>query len=355
MRCSLPHPLLLAFSWLMFFPAGQAPAQDWLRQAITPDSRSHDFGTVARAANTEHRFEIKNVLDQDLHISSVRASCGCTTPIIETKTIRPGETGAILARFNTGTFTGARKATLTVSIDKPSYTELQLNVKGYIRSDVVFSPGEANFGQVAEGELQSLELTLDYAGRGDWAIERIESSLPFVDAKFEEVSREAGRIKYRINIALDGSAPAGYVQNQLVLQTNDRRLTAVPIRLIADIQPAIQVSPKNVALGNVKPGEPVEQRLVVRGKKPFRVLDISSDAAEVRFDPILDSKATHLINMILAPRASQVGGKISSQLILKTDLNDSPLKLGLSYDLETQSGFEKTVSQTIDVPASGDN
>lgn len=304
MRPSPFYSILLGTAFCLAPTAGQAQAQDWLRQSIAPEARSHDFGTVARAAKTEHRFVIQNVLDSELHISAVRASCGCTTPIIETRTIKPGKSGSILARFNTGTFTGDRKATLTVTFSKPYFTELQLNVRGYIRSDVVFNPGEVDFGQVAEGESQVKEMTLDYAGRGDWKIERIDSQLPFVDIGFTEVSRAAGRIQYRIKVQLDDAAPAGYFQNQLVLHTNDRNLATVPIRLMANIQPAIQFSPKNFALGSVKPGESIEQRLVVRGKKPFRILDISSDAADVRFDQILDAKPTHLINMVLAPNST---------------------------------------------------
>ena len=46
------------------------------------------------------------------------------------------EKGAIVATFNTNSFHGQRGATLTVIIDKPFYAEVQLHVRGYIRSDV---------------------------------------------------------------------------------------------------------------------------------------------------------------------------------------------------------------------------
>ncbi len=87
---------------------------------------SHDFGTVARAAKTEHRFEFQNPYQQPIHVRSVRTSCGCTTPIIETETVPPGGTGIILARFNTGTHTGSKAATVTVTIDRPTFMEVQL-------------------------------------------------------------------------------------------------------------------------------------------------------------------------------------------------------------------------------------
>ncbi len=185
---------------------------------------NHDFGTVARAAKTEFRFEFENPYPQAIHVRSVRASCGCTTPIIETETVQPGGRGSILARFNTGTFTGARSATLTVSFDRPSYTEVQLHVKGYIRSDVVFNPGEVALGSVREGESKSAVVEIDYAGRSDWKVVEVASQDSFLTGQVEEVSRNGGRVKYRMTVNLEGKAPSGLLQSEVVVVTNDRNL-----------------------------------------------------------------------------------------------------------------------------------
>jgi hypothetical protein len=314
-------------------PAWHSPihAQDWLRAAIPPEARAFDFGTVARAAKTEHRFMIKNNHASDLHIHSVRASCGCTTPIIETEFIKPGETGSILARFNTGTFTGKKAATLTVSIDKPVYTELQLTVKGYIRSDVVVNPGEVNFGEVPVGEPQNVDVTLDYAGRSDWSLVGAESPLDFVDVKFEELSRAGGRVSYKISASLSPDAPLGVLQNQLLLKTNDRNLTSVPIRFMANVQPPIQVSPQAFALGTVTAEEPISQRLVIKARSEFRVLEITSEIADVRFEASETPKTAHLLNLLIAPKRQPNDGVIAGQLLLKTDLMDEPIRIPLQF------------------------
>lgn len=306
-------------------------AQDWLREAIPSQSRFHDFGTVARAAKTEHRFLITNTTQHDMHLKSVRASCGCTTPIIETEWIKPGQTGSILARFNTGTFTGSKSATLTVSIDKPSYTELQLNVKGYIRSDVVFNPGEINFGETPVGEPQSLQVTLDYAGRGDWQLLAAESPLPFVNVSFDEVSRSAGRVQYALTATLAENAPVGSLQNQILLRTNDRNLTTVPLRLMANVQPPVQVSPQTIALGSVPPEEPIAQRLVLKGRSEFRIVSIDSPHAEIRFDPSPEAKLAHVLSMSIAPRLQPQDGMVNSEIRIATDLTDQPLRLPLTF------------------------
>ncbi len=306
-------------------------------QIIPAEQRIHDFGAVARAAKTEHRFVIQNPFKTNLHIRSVRASCGCTTPIVETENISAGQSGTILARFNTGTFTGQKAATLTVSIDQPFFTEIQLNVKGYIRSDIVLTPSEAAFGNIPEGEPRTMEFALNYAGRSDWEITRVVSPFEFLTTSLEERSRENGRVSYTLRVDLLENAPAGMLQNQLILHTNDRRLTSLPIGLSATIEPPLQVSPQGLALGKVKPGEPVEQRLVLRGKEAFRILEISSEDAEIRFDNDEKSKRAHLINIILAPQARGREGDVKGHVLLKTDMMDEPLRINLDYTIETQS------------------
>ena len=89
-----------------------------------------------RGAKAEFEFVFKNEYEEDVHIASVRTSCGCTTPRITKQTLKSLESAAIVATYNTRSFYGAKSATITVVIDKPFAAEVQLTVSGYIRSDV---------------------------------------------------------------------------------------------------------------------------------------------------------------------------------------------------------------------------
>ena len=306
-------------------------------QEIASEARVHDFGTVARAANTEHRFFVKNNHSSDMHIRTIRASCGCTTPIVETEWIKPGETGSILARFNTGTFTGKKAATLTVSFDKPVYTELQLNVKGYIRSDVVLNPGEVYFGEVPVGEPKEIEVALDYAGRNDWSVVNAESPSDFVDIKFEELTRAGGRVSYKISATLSADAPLGTLQDQLLLKTNDRNLTTIPIRFMASVQPPIQISPHAFALGAISSDEPISQRLVVKARSEFRILEITSEQAEIRFEASETAKTAYLLNLIIIPKLQASDGVVVGEVRIKTDLMDEPIRIPLQFSQLTKN------------------
>lgn len=319
-------------------------AQEWLRQAIPPEARSVDFGTVARAAKTEHRFVITNHSPNDIHLVSARASCGCTTPIIETEWIKAGQSGTVLARFNTGTFTGRKSATLTISIDRPHFAELQLNVRGYIRSDVVLNPGEVNFGEVPVGEPKTVDLTLDYAGRSDWKLVGLDNPLDFVDTRFEEVSRNGGRVSYKISATLTDAAAIGSLQNQLMLKTNDRNLTSVPIRVLGSVLAPIQVSPQLLVFGEIHPQKPVSQRLVIKGRSEFRILDIRASKAEITFEAPEAAKMAHLLNINIVPIAQPNDGEVTDEIKLFTDLMDEPIVIPLRYKQASHSAAINVVA-----------
>ena len=107
LRVSFRYQLMLRASLFTIFSLvasiGLAENLNW--QQVFP-VRSHNFGTVAVAAKTEFKFPVHNTTSRPIHIREVRASCGCTTPIVESNYIAPNQTSFIRARFNTGTFKG---------------------------------------------------------------------------------------------------------------------------------------------------------------------------------------------------------------------------------------------------------
>ena len=272
--------------------ANHCPAQ--LPDSVFP-VKNHDFGTVAVAAKTEFRFPVYNPYTQPMHLRTVRRSCGCTTPIIETAYIQPGETGSILARFNTGTFRGKKGATLTVIVDQPFYAEGRLRVDGYIRSDMVFHPGTISFGTVNQGEPTTKSSKVLYAGRSDWEIVDVRSNVPWMVTDKKLVSRKGTRADYEISVTLREDAPTGIFQNEVVVITNDSKRPQVPLRVSGSIKSPLSISPQAIALGSVKPGEKIKKVLVLKGDQPFTVESITCTGWDVGFAPTTTAKTTHIV------------------------------------------------------------
>ena len=91
--------------------------QEWAQKMFKVTD--HDFGPVARGAKAEFSFVCENIFLEDIHLAGVRTSCGCTTPRVENALLKTYDKGAIVAHFNTDSFTGPHGATLTVTIDRP--------------------------------------------------------------------------------------------------------------------------------------------------------------------------------------------------------------------------------------------
>jgi hypothetical protein len=301
---------------LSLIVATSASAQEWSKKLFK--SHSHDFGTVARGSKTVYEFEMENIYEEDVHIASVRASCGCTIPSIKKDTLKTWEKGAIIAEFNTKAFLGQRSATVTVTIDKPYYAEVQLNVKGYIRSDLVFNPGTVNFGEVDTGAHAEKKVELNYAGRDSWKILDVRSANPNLEVELNEKSRGSGRVTYEMLVRLTEGAADGYLEDQLTIVTDDARLKSIALPVEGRIVSPLTVSPGSLFLGVLEPGQKVTKQLVVKGKVPFKVLDVRCNHDGFAFKTTTDARTLHLIPVTFV--AGDTPGKLTQTIEIVTDL-----------------------------------
>jgi len=291
-------------------------AQDWAVKMF--DSTSFKFGAVARGSKVEHRFVITNLYEEEAHISGIRSSCGCTTPEIDKKTLKTFETAELTAIFNTKSFLGQRNATLTVTFDKPYFAEVQLQVSGYVRTDVVLDPPGADFGTIDAGQAAERTIQISYAGRPDWQILEVKSPHPYIETLLEEKSRANGQVNYQLQVKLSPSAPVGYLHDQIVLVTNDERTTQFPVDLSARVASEFTVSPANLFMGVLHPGESVTKKVVVRGKKPFRITKISCNDAGFEITPDEQAQPVHLVPVTFI--AGDQPGTVLSKIRIETDL-----------------------------------
>jgi hypothetical protein len=299
--------------------------QDWANKMFK--ITEHDFGSVAAGAKVEYAFVLENIYMEDIHLASVRTSCGCTTPRIENATLKTYDKGAIVAHFNTDRFSGQRGATLTVTIDQPFLAEVQLNVRGYIRGDVVVEPGSVEVGAVDQGTPIERNLAVTYAGRSDWRILGVRSSNPHISAQVVETNRNYGQVSYALKVFVDKAAPAGYLNDRLMLVTDDSRGEQIPVLVEGQVLPGITVSPTSLFMGVVQTGRTVTKQLMVSGKKPFRILEITCDDKSFKFDLSKEdvAKNRHLIPVTFL--ATGDPGKVMKTIKVKTDQGEQTPEL----------------------------
>jgi hypothetical protein len=305
---------LAAWIFLVLAAAG-ASAQEWAVKMFKVTS--HDFGTVARGAKAQFRFEFKNLYEEDLHVLSVRSSCGCTTPSVTKPDVKTFETSEVVADFNTRDFLGHKPATITVEFDKPFHAEVQLRVTGTIQSDVVLQPGALDLGTVDLGKGAEARLNVDYLGTANWKIIDVKTLDPHFEVEVNELSRAPGKTSYQLVVRLTKDAPVGFIKDQLILCTNDPRAAEIPVDLEGRIISDITISPNQLFIGVVHPGQKVEKKLVVRGKKPFKIINVDCPDKSFTIDPPKDARAVHLIPVVFT--AGDNPGRITQKISLTTD------------------------------------
>ncbi len=286
----------------------------------------HNFGTVARGADTVYKFPVKNIYKQDIELVSVRSSCGCTSPSLEHKLLKTGETGYVVAKFNTRTFDGVHSATLTVDVqwnDNGTIRsgEAQLQVHGDIRSDVVFQPGAIKFDNVDQGAKAEQKVRVTYAGRPDWKITDVRGASDDLEVELTETGRQSGRVAYDLLVRMKDSAPAGYFNEQLVLVTNDGSNPRIPLHVEGRVVPEISVAPEALRFGDVANGATVPMKVLVRGKKPFKIVKVDSPSGAFEFKTDDQSSPRHVVEVVFAGTESP--GAVKEPIHITTDLGEA--------------------------------
>jgi hypothetical protein len=302
---------------LIVFVVTPSYGQDWAQKMFKV--ADHDFGPVARGAKVEFSFTCENIYMEEVHLAGVRTSCGCTTPRVENGQLKTYDKGAIVAHFNTDSFTGPHGATLTVTIDQPFFAEVQLHVKGDIRNDVVVEPGSVQYGSIDQGIAYDQQVTVNYGGNSDWQILDVKSFNPHVSAKAVETARTDGHISYALKVRVDQGTPAGYLNDHLMLVTNDPSGAQIPVLVEGQIMPGITVNPTALFMGVVQPGQKVTKQLVVKSKKPFRILGITCDDKSFQFDTSKESAAKELHLVPVTFTAGTDAGKVVKTIKIATD------------------------------------
>jgi len=302
--------------------ASPALAEAWVAKMF--EKQEHNFGTVARGADTVHRFAAKNIYKQDIELLSVRSSCGCTTPSIEKKVLKTGDVGYVTATFNTRTFTGLHGATLTVEVrwnDNGAWRrgETQLRVNGNIRGDVVFKPGAIRFDRVDQGRISEQKVEVAYAGRSDWKIVDVRGVSDHLEVEMTQKQRTSGRAAYDLLVRLKDSAPAGYFNEQLVMVTNDEQNPRIPVHISGRVVPAISIAPESLLLGDVARGGKVSKKVIVRGRQPFRILSVQCDDEECfEFRTSDEASQRHVVEIVF--NANKDPGAVKQTIHVATDL-----------------------------------
>jgi hypothetical protein len=297
---------ILLGSWILgCATAAQAQELSWAHKLF--EKPSHDFGVVARGADVVHRLKLTNPYPQTVHIANVRTSCGCISAAASKETLQSGESATIQITLDTRRFSREKKSNVILTFDAPQYQEVTIPIQAYIRTDVVVTPGGAEFGAIAQGAEQERHISIAYAGRPDWTIKNVICKNSKLSTRITEVSRAEGRVHYDLVVAVKSSAPIGDIREQILLQTDDQNSPEIPVLVEARVEAEFTITPSTVSFGALAPGQKKTVQVVVRGRKPFGITKIESETGSDAFQVRLPDRANvvHVVPLVVtAPKRS---------------------------------------------------
>ena len=117
--------LLFLTLWLVFGSFGTCFSQP----TIDFKQTTFDFGEISEGSVAVHEFVFTNNGNQPLVLTSVKASCGCTTPSWTKDPILPGKTGHSKASYNSKNRPGGFHKSITVTSNADQATKV-VYIKG---------------------------------------------------------------------------------------------------------------------------------------------------------------------------------------------------------------------------------
>jgi hypothetical protein len=315
------HVAFFLAAWALL-AARPVAAQQWA-ESLFPE-RQFDFGTVARGSKVRHAFKLVNRTQQDVHIMSWEAKCGCTDIKIGAQDIPPGTQTNIEAVIDTTRFQGFKPSGLTLHIDRPQYARVELNLSCFIRGDILVNPGQADFQVIPRSSERAVTLTLNYyGGQTNWGVTKMVTQSPHVVAKVEQQSRSEGQASYLLTATLKPTVPTGFFKDEITLYTNDPSSPTIPISVTANVQSAVTVAPSILMLGRVKPGAEVKKVVAVRSAQGFKLTSVKADKPDLTGTPDNDAaKPSHLVTLTF--KAPSQPGPFNAVLEIGTDVKDEP-------------------------------
>ena len=131
--------------------ATAAPAQNWAEKMF-PDGVTHDFGVVPHGAQLFHQFKIKNIYAVRMEITSITPGCGCVTATASKRVLEPNEEATLDVNMDARRFTGPKSVIVRVTVGPEFTSSADVKVSATSRADVVFNPGDVEFGAVDHGQ-----------------------------------------------------------------------------------------------------------------------------------------------------------------------------------------------------------
>lgn len=232
---------------------------------LSLSSEEVDLGEVDDSAVISHPITLTNTGDQDLEITNVSVTCGCTASEVGQKLLKPGETTELSINFDPRGRSGDQHGKrVTIESNDPTGAK-SVGLSVWVLPRVIAEPPVANFGQVLQGEVKTVLLSVK-GMTSDFEVLSVtvdrEDAFVAKVHKPKTTQREHPRTgetlevgESIIEISMTDQARVGRIDGGLRVETNDPTSPIVNLRLTAVVAGDIAPEPSRISLNALQPGQ----------------------------------------------------------------------------------------------------
>jgi len=318
-----PLPALLA---LAMIPAGALVAQtDAPATNGTPriqfEKLIHDFDKIVGGQSVRHDYYFTNTGTALLKITSVVASCGCTTAGEWTREVAPGGVGQIPLQFNSGNFSGVITKTATVGCNDPATPSLTLQFKGTVWRPVEVAPTVAMLSVNSElvSNATAVVRVTNHASEPLHVFEPSSSNPLFAAEIRTNTPGQLFEIVVRSVPPLNIANPHGNIS----VKTSSTNTPVISFSAMSVVQPSVVINPPRVIIQDTQFTNDWPAKIVFRNglNRPLQLSDVRVNVPGARVE-LRETEPGRAYEVSLVVPPSAKSAVATPELTLKSNFPD---------------------------------
>ncbi len=236
--------------------------------ALELDHWEHDFGVVLPGCKVNAVFEIQNSGSDDLLITNLEKSCGCTAPLLGCNRLPPGTATTLLVDLKIRARPGNIGHFVSFATNDPRHAQVRLPIRAKAQRPVDALPTDIYLGMLAPGREVARVVEVFSTDAAPLEGVRATASQPWVSV--EELDGAAEHCR-RFRVIVRTPQTAGAFDEIITFRAATRHEFSVVVGIRGEVCQAQRVSPPRVLLGARPPSTRAEARLVLHGPQQAHI------------------------------------------------------------------------------------
>ncbi len=269
------------------------------------------FGTIDPYKLRKADITVRNDGDETLVIDHLRASCGCTTPSIDQKSIKPGDETVLHLELNPQHYGGpAPRIFVMVKSNDSIRPVSRINLSADITPEYTIDPKIIDFGRVPSGSTPEQVIHVDQKLDETLQIEKIEKTADGVETSLKEIApdEKTGHKRYEIHVRVKPDTEPGPLAGEIGIFTNIKRISVDSVVVKGEVY-GIETVPSIVHFGLVSPGKKQVATVLVTGPYDFRITEAAIDVDGFKIESATGNKPNEYVLRILMTDQVGTGAK----------------------------------------------